>query len=87
MISGFRRGVYNLILSIILSELEQELRYSSVRFSFMYDPRVKPYSCVQRAPLFVLRSEVEKSVNKRTRWGMLRAVLYKMCVGGGVSSV
>jgi hypothetical protein len=48
MISGFRRGVNNLILSIILPELEQELRRSSVK-SFMIDPCVKTSSCVQRA--------------------------------------
>jgi len=65
MISCFRRGVNNLILSINLSELEQELRKSSVRYPFMYDPCVQPSSCVQRAPPFVLRSEVKKCVNKK----------------------
>jgi hypothetical protein len=57
MISGFRRGVNNLILSIILSMLEQELRYSSERFTFMNDPCVRASSCVQRAQWFVQRYE------------------------------
>jgi len=60
MISCYRRGVNNLILSVILSELEQELQNGSVRFSFMYDPCVQTSSCVQRASWFIPRSEVEK---------------------------
>jgi hypothetical protein len=55
--------------------------------SFMIDPCVKTSSCVQRALWFVLRSEVDKSVNKRTRCKMLSAVLYKICVGDRISSV
>jgi len=87
MILGFRRGVNYLILSIILPELVQELRYSSVRFSFMNDPCIRTSSCVQRAQWFVLRSEVDKSVNKRTLFRMLSAVLYKICVDGRISSM